>query len=107
MHERLLAMIRSRRDTGFRVAVTDAVFEITVPLATPAPTFTTSVNVGALPFVTVASVAVIVPVAPTSGVVTLHPAGAVNDTNVVFAGTTSLRLTVVASLGPLFVAVSE
>ena len=27
MHERLLAMIRSRRDTGFRVAVADAVFE--------------------------------------------------------------------------------
>ena len=27
MHERLLEMIRSRRDTGFRVAVADAVFE--------------------------------------------------------------------------------
>jgi len=27
MHERLLAMIRSRRDTGFCVAVTDAVLE--------------------------------------------------------------------------------
>jgi hypothetical protein len=27
MHERLLTMIRSRRDTGFRVAVADAVFE--------------------------------------------------------------------------------
>jgi len=27
MHERLLTMIRSRRDTGFRVAVADAVLE--------------------------------------------------------------------------------
>ena len=27
MHERLLTMIRSRRDTGFRVAAADAVFE--------------------------------------------------------------------------------
>ena len=27
MHARLLAMIRSRRDTGFRVAATDAVLE--------------------------------------------------------------------------------
>ena len=27
MHERLLTMIRSRRDTGFRIAVADAVLE--------------------------------------------------------------------------------
>jgi uncharacterized protein involved in exopolysaccharide biosynthesis len=27
MHERLLTMIRSRRDTGFKVAVADAVLE--------------------------------------------------------------------------------
>ena len=34
MHERLLTMIRSRRDTGFRVAVCDAVLEPRNPFET-------------------------------------------------------------------------
>jgi len=51
-------------------------------------------------------VAVTVPFAPTAGVVDAHPAGAVNETNVVFAGSASVSVMLVASLGPLFVALS-
>ena len=51
-------------------------------------------------------VAVTVPVAPTAGVVVAHPAGAVRETKLVVAGSTSVTIMAVASLEPLFVAVS-
>src|SRR5579863_1129200 len=45
------------------------------------------------------------PVAPTAGVVQVHPAGASTDSKVVGPGVASVRLTPVAGAGPLFVMV--
>jgi hypothetical protein len=50
-----------------------------------------------------AIVQVMVPVPPTDGVVQLQPTGEESETNVVFAGTDSVKLTVVVVEGPLLV----
>ena len=83
---------------------TVAVFESTVPLATPAPTLTTSVN-AALPTAIDAFVQLTVPPAPTTGVVQLQPPGDDSETNVVPAGNVSETDVLAALLGPAFVAV--
>jgi hypothetical protein len=63
--------------TGSVVAdATVAVFEMTVPLATPAFTFTTTVNVATADAATLGLVQLTVPVPPTTGVVQVHPAAA-------------------------------
>src|SRR6187200_1638995 len=75
---------------GVGSAVADAtvaVLVMTVPPAVAAPTFTTSVNEALAPLASEGLVEVTVPVPPTAGVVDVHPAGAVNETNVVPAGT--------------------
>jgi hypothetical protein len=84
-----------------------AVFVIVEPTGAPELTCTTSVNIADDAAMRVGVVAITVPLPPTAGALTVQPAGAVNDTNVVFAGVTSVSETAVASLGPLFVAVSE
>jgi hypothetical protein len=84
-----------------------AVFVMIEPTGAPELTCTTSVNVAGDAAIRVGFVAITVPLAPTAGAVTVQPAGAVKDTNVVFAGVRSVMETPVASLGPLFVAVSE
>jgi hypothetical protein len=81
---------------------TVAVFVITVPLAVPGLTFTTSVNDAELNAASVAMVQVWVPVPPTGSGGQLHPAAAVTETKVVLAGITSLRVTDVAASGPSF-----
>jgi hypothetical protein len=48
---------------------------------------------------------VMVPVAPTAGVVHVHPAGASTDWNVVFAGVAWANETPAAEAGPLLVSV--
>jgi hypothetical protein len=73
-----------------------------VPGAVPGFTFTTSVK-AAPDTPNEGLVAVTVPVPPTAGVVAVHPAGAVNDTNVVLAGTASVSVTFAAFEGPEFV----
>ncbi len=83
---------------------TVAVFESTVPLASAAPTLTTSVRT-ALPAGIEARVQLTVPPAPTAGVVQLQPPGFANDTNVVPAGSVSDTLTAAALLGPALVTV--
>src|SRR6266511_3107005 len=85
---------------------TVAVFVITVPLAVPELTFTTSVNDAALNGASIAIVQVWVPVPPTASGGQLHPAAGVTETKVVLAGITSLRVTDVAVCGPSFRTVS-
>lgn len=82
--------------------LTVAVSLIAVPAAVPAFTFTATVKL-AVPGAKLGSVQVMVPVAPTAGLVHDHPTGKVTDWKVVFGGVLSLRLAVVAVLGPALV----
>ncbi len=86
------------------VEVTVAVLLSTVPLATPAPTWTVTVKT-ALPTAKVAAEQETVPLAPTAGVVQLHPAGAETDWKVVPAGSGSSITALEASSGPLLLTV--
>jgi hypothetical protein len=85
------------------VVVTLAVLLI-VPVALEL-IWTVTENVAEAPLISVASMQVIVPVPPAEGVVQENAGPVVCDseTNVVFAGSTSARVTEVASDGPLFV----
>lgn len=76
---------------------------MTVPVAVPAFTLVTRVNEPLEPTARVAMLHVMVPVPPTGGVVQLQEPGLARDTNVVLVGTASVKLTVVAADGPLFV----
>jgi hypothetical protein len=87
------------------VEFTVTVSGITVPLAVPAVTFTTSVTVPLVPDGADAPVQLIRPVPPTAGVVHVVPVGAVSDTNVVSTGVFSLNVGAVAAALPTFVAV--
>lgn len=87
------------------VALTVTVSEITVPLAVPAATFTTSTTVPLEPAGADAAVQVIVPVPFTGGVVHVVPGGAVIDWNVVLAGVFSVSVGLVAATVPTLVAV--
>src|SRR6266516_4984377 len=78
----LLARVGSITDE-----LTDAVPVITVPFATPLFTFTTKVNVAAVNPTMSEFVHTTFPVLLTDGVRQLHPAGAVSETKVAFAGT--------------------
>ena len=75
---------------------------IAVPAAVPAFTFSTKEKLPD-PGATLGLVQVIAPVPLTAGVVHDHPAGGVIDWKVVFAGVVSVKLAVVAVLGPAFV----
>jgi hypothetical protein len=68
-------------------------------------TFTTTIMLEDAPEAKLASVQVTVPVAPTAGVVQVQPAGAEIEANVVFVGTTSVKVAFVELAGPLFVTV--
>ncbi len=80
--------------------LTEAVLEIVVPSVTAAPTLTTRVKTAVAPELKLEFVQVIVPVAPTAGLVQDQPVGAVIDLKVVFVGTVSVRVTLLAALGP-------
>ena len=77
---------------------------IAVPAAVPAFTLSTTVKVPA-PGASFALVQLMVPVPFTAGVVHDHPAGNVIDWKVVFAGVVSVRLALVAVLGPELVTI--
>jgi hypothetical protein len=81
---------------------TVAVSLIAVPAAVPAFTFRAIVKLAA-PAAKLGSVQVIVPVPPTAGVVHDQPAAGLTDWKVVFGGVLSVRLALVAVLGPAFV----
>lgn len=81
-----------------------AVLLITLPAVTAASTCTTSVN-AALPMANVAFVQETVPLLPSAGVVQLQPPGAASETNVVPLGKVSVKVAVVAALGPALLAV--
>ena len=76
-----------------------------VPLAVPALTCNTRVTVPLDPAGALGAVQVMVPVAPTAGVVQVVPGGAEIDWNVVLAGVVSVRVGLVAVALPVFVAV--
>jgi sirohydrochlorin ferrochelatase len=87
------------------VAETEEVVVI-VPIATVEGTFnTTTISAEVDAARLEPSVQLIVPVAPTAGVVQVHPAGASTDWNVVFAGVASVKAAPAAAAGPLFVTV--
>ena len=89
------------------VAVTLAVSEMIVPDAVPAVTFRTGENVAVPPDASALMVQVIVPVAPTAGVEQLQPDGVGIETKVVLAGSASVKVTVEAEAGPLFLTIWE
>ncbi len=93
-------------ESGSVVALeTFAVFEIVAPFAAFAFTLTTSVNVPDAFAAMLAFEQEIVPVPPTAGVEQLKPAGLASETKVVFVGTASVSVTLVALLGPVFVTI--
>jgi hypothetical protein len=79
-----------------------AVLLIIASSATEQVTATTRVN-SEVPSGRESMLAVTVPLAPTTGVDGVHPAGEVNDTNVVAAGSMSVSVTFKAASGPSFV----
>ena len=80
-----------------------AVSVITVPEGVPAVTFTTTGKL-AVPGAKLGFVQVIVPALPTAGSMHAHPTGiGLRDTKVVFGGVTSVKLALVAVLGPALV----
>src|SRR5260370_42375796 len=97
---------------GFGSAVVElpvALFVIIVPFATVAPTLYTTVKEAEAPFASVAIEQLTVPPLPTDGFMQVNagPVACISDTKVVFVGTASLSMTLCASLGPLFVTVTE
>ena len=82
-----------------------AEFVIVAPLAVLELTFTTIVKTAVSPAATVPLEKTTLPVPPTAGELVLHqvPVVTTADTNVAFAGTASVTVTVWASLGPLLV----
>src|SRR5439155_4956254 len=76
-----LLLVRSGSGDGRATvpALTVAVLGITVLPGVPGSTLTTSVNVAEAPVARLVEVAVTVPVAPTKGVVHVHPAGHTMD----------------------------
>jgi hypothetical protein len=117
----VLAMARSARATTRVIAVpvllavlgsvvldvAVALFVRKVPSGKSWATCTTMVKLAASPLATVAFEMVTVPVEPTAGIETGQPGGAVAETNVVPGGRGSAMVTAWASLGPLFVRVTE
>jgi hypothetical protein len=80
--------------------LTVAVSLMAVPAGVPAVTFTTAGKL-AEPVAKLGFVQVIVPALPATGRVQDHPPGiGVNDTNVVLGGVFSVKLALVAALGP-------
>jgi hypothetical protein len=80
-----------------------AVSVITVPAGVPATTFTTTGKL-AVPDAKLGFVQVIVPALPTTGSAHPHPGGiGLKEKKVVFGGVTSVKLALVAVLGPALV----
>ena len=90
---------------GSLVAEETVEFAVMVPAAIFGATFTTTMMSAEAPDARLGSVQLTFPVAPTAGVVQDHPAGMETETNVVLAGVASVKLTVDAAAGPLFVTV--
>lgn len=85
------------------VAVAVAVSAMFVPEAVPEFTWSTTVK-APVPFTArLGSVHVIVPAAPTAGVVQDQPPGMTMDWKLVLGGVVCVKLTDVAAAGPLFV----
>jgi hypothetical protein len=78
---------------SFTPELTESVSVMVVPLTVPEPTCTTSENVDKEFSAFEGRVQVIVPLAPTAGVLQLQAAGEVKDTKVVLEGMDSLNTT--------------
>ena len=87
------------------MAFTVTVSLMTVPLAVPATTCTTSVTVPLVPAAAEALVHEIAPAVPTGGVVHVVPGGAEIDSNTVLGGVFSVSDGLVAVPPPTFVEV--
>jgi hypothetical protein len=83
--------------------LTSAIKVMALPGDVLALTLTTKVNVALAPEARLAFEQLICPVPPTAGVVQLHPGGALNDWNVVFAGTAPWSVGLIAASGPPFI----
>ena len=83
--------------------VTFAIVLIVAPFDVASGTVAANVYGFDAPLVNVAIVQVIVPLAPTAGVVHDQPLGGVNEVNVAGAGSVIVNVAFVASFGPLFV----
>ncbi len=79
---------------------TETESEMTVPLATPVFTLTTIVKFADVDPDMLVLVQVTLPVPPVPGDWHVHPAGALMETKVVFAGTEVVRVALSAALGP-------
>jgi hypothetical protein len=90
---------------GSLVAADTDEFAVIVPAATDGATFTTTTMSTDAPTAMLGFVQFTFPVPPTAGVVHVHPAGADTPWNVVLTGVASVKLTLVAAAGPLFVIV--
>ena len=87
------------------VVVTVSVSEIIVLAAVPAFTFTTTWKLAVVEAAMVATLQVTFPTPPTTGKVQDQVAGVTAETKVVLAGTVSVKTSVDAVAGPLFVTV--
>src|SRR5580765_640066 len=86
--------------------LTVGVSEITVPGAVVALTLRTNGKLLDAPDASVVAVQAMAPAPPTAGTVgQTQPAGGVNETNVAVTGIVSLKVSVVAAAGPLFLTV--
>ena len=85
--------------------LTESVSVMVVPVGTLAPTCTTKVNVARALAASVGVVQEMLPVAPTAGVVQVHPLGTARDVNVVLLGMASLKTALMPACGPLLLTV--
>ena len=100
----VVAVLESLPGVGSVVALAAvAVLDMTVAAGVPELTFTTTWKVAVSPAATVPFEKTTLPVPPTTGDAVPQPVPNVteDETNVVFAGTASVTVTVCASLGPL------
>ena len=88
---------------SFTDELTVAVLVMMVPFAVPEFTFTTIVRLAAVLAAMVNALQTMLPVPPAPCEMQFHPAGAVIEAIVVFAGTASTSVTLSAALGPLLV----
>jgi len=85
----------------------EAVFVMTVPFGVATPTCTPITKLEIVPESRSGWVQVIIPEPPAGGVVQVQPGAADRDLNVVLAGMLSLKVALIASLGPAFVTLTR
>lgn len=101
----VVTLVLLLEESGSEVVAETEEEAVIVAAVTVAGTFTTMMMSAEDAVATDGLVQVIVPVAPTAGVVQVHPGADVMDWNVVFVGVASVKVAPDAVAGPLFVIV--